>query len=226
LKFDEGAQPADEAAGFVLAGGMSSRMGRDKALVQLAGAPLVAHAVAKLREIGLNTSIAGARAEARAELSCFGAIIEDRGLGLGPLAGVCAGLAATSARYAVFLSIDLPLLPGSLPAAMLRRAWISGSAVALCSVNGFAQTFPAVVDRAALSVLESELQAGRSGCFAAFRAAATAHGSEIDVVAAEVLAQCGQVADPRGLPAAFWFLNVNTPAELERAQRLALRSVA
>ncbi len=47
-------EPADaacDASGFVLAGGQSSRMGRDKALLTFAGQPLIAHALAILREV-------------------------------------------------------------------------------------------------------------------------------------------------------------------------------
>jgi hypothetical protein len=46
-------------AGYVLAGGRSSRMGTDKALLELAGKPLIEHAVAKLRRICANVAILG-----------------------------------------------------------------------------------------------------------------------------------------------------------------------
>ena len=211
-----------DAAGFVLAGGASSRMGTDKALVKLGGRPLVEHSLATLREAGLEAAIAGARSD----LSAFGPVVDDTEPGCGPLGGVCAALASTQAGWAVFLSVDLPLAPAALLDCLLCRAETIHAAVALCSVSGFPQTFPAVVHRDALPVLREDLMAGRRGCFAAFRAAADRLSRPLDAVAAESLGQCGQVRDPRGLPAAFWFLNANSPQELERAERLHSRRIA
>jgi len=47
-------------SGYVLAGGRTRRMGRDKALIPLAGNPLVEHAVTKLRRICAEVSISAA----------------------------------------------------------------------------------------------------------------------------------------------------------------------
>ena len=55
-------RPLHRAEGFVLAGGNSNRMGHEKALIQLAGRPLVQHAVEIMRRAGLAVRIAGARA--------------------------------------------------------------------------------------------------------------------------------------------------------------------
>jgi molybdopterin-guanine dinucleotide biosynthesis protein A len=202
-----------DAIGFVLAGGRSSRMGADKALVLLDGRPLVAHSLGILREVGLETSIAGGEST----LASFAPLVEDRRSGLGPLSGICTALASTPARWSVFTSVDLPLLPSSLVTALLCHARISGRAVTAASINGFAQTFPVVLERSILPVLERELGAGRGGCFAAFQAAASSRGEPLAGLPVEALVQCGQVAHPQGLPAARWFLNVNTPEDLRRA---------
>jgi molybdopterin-guanine dinucleotide biosynthesis protein A len=208
--------PKSDAIGFVLAGGQSSRMGRDKALIEFGGRPLVAHVLDLFQEAGITAMIAGAAPSARASLETFAPVIEDASPGLGPLSGICAALSVTSARYAVFLPVDLPLLPASLLVYLLRAARITGSVVTVPSVSGFAQTFPAVLDRAALPALQSELDAQRYGCVSAFAAA----GQSVSSVAVELLAQTAEVFDPLGLPPIHWFINLNTPGDLARAEGL------
>ena len=212
----------DDVAGFVLAGGRSSRMGTDKALADFGGEPLIARAVRLLRESGVEVSIAGAHSK----LSGIAPVIEDREPDQGPLAGVCAALAATSAPWALFLSVDLPLLPVSLLEYLLRRALVAGSAVTLVSVNGFPQTFPVVLRRDLLPLLHNELTEGRRGCFAAFHAAAAHVAEAVAILPAELLAQAGQAAHRAWLPPCEWFLNVNTPEQLRRAQRLIAHPIA
>jgi molybdopterin-guanine dinucleotide biosynthesis protein A len=211
-----------DAAGFVLAGGKSARMGRDKALVQFAGKPLVAHALSILQRAGLPAAIAGAQSD----LAAFAPVVNDTEPGRGPLAGVCVALASTAARYAVFLSIDLPFLPPSLLIYLLHHARITRSAVVVPSVAGFGQTFPAVLDRAVLPALQAALERGNGGCFAAFQAAAGSLSQEVSSVGVEVLAQSGQVTHLQGLPAAHWFLNVNSADDLERAKMLRMQDIA
>lgn len=209
-----------DAVGFVLAGGQSSRMGRDKALLEFVGMPLIEHALDIFREAGIPAMIAGAAMSARASLQGFAPVVEDVSPGLGPLSGICAALSTTSARCAVFLPVDLPLLPASLLVYLLRSARITGRAVTVCSVSGFTQTFPAVLDRAAMPAVQNELDSRRYGCFSAFQAASAAAGQSISSIAVELLAQTGEVSDPLGLPPIHWFLNLNTPDDLSRAAAL------
>lgn len=211
---DSCAATEPDAVGFVLAGGRSSRMGTDKALIRLGGQPLVAHAIGILQEAGLDVSVAGGYQA----LAAFAPLVQDRRPGLGPLSGICAALASTSAQCAVFLPVDLPLLPASLVVFLLRRARTTGSAVTVPSVNGFPQTFPAVLDRAILPMLERELESGNGGCFGGFQAAAARFGEAVTVIPVEMLVQPGQIAHPTGLPPARWFLNLNTREDLLRAE--------
>ncbi len=209
-----------DAVGFVLAGGKSTRMGQDKALVQLAGRSLAERALGILRGAGLSASLAGGSPA----ITNLAPLVQDSIPGLGPLAGICAGLASTSASIAVFMPIDLPLLPPALILYLLEQANVTGEAVTLASVGGYPQTFPVVLDRSMLPVLEGEMEAGRRSCFAAFETAVETLGQDVRVIPVETLVQSGQVTHPEGLAAESWFLNVNAPEGLDRASQYLSRS--
>ncbi len=212
------------AAGFVLAGGRSSRMGSDKALVKFCGKTLLFNSVDVFYKAGLEVSIAGNRLP----LEGFVPVIPDSAIEhgrRGPLAGICAGLAATERDFAVFLPVDMPLIPASLLTFLVEYACGTDSLITLVSVNGFAQTFPAVVSRIALPSLRTRLDAGEGGCFAGFQAAASALGKDLIVLPVEMLVQAGQVSQSEGLPAVQWFHNVNTPEDLARAHAMVRRTI-
>ena len=95
-----------EVGGYVLAGGKSSRMGRDKALLELAGKPLVRHAVTKLRRVCADVQILSSDPE----LEAFAPLVRDMHPGCGPMGGMEAALGHSRHRvefifaggYAVF----------------------------------------------------------------------------------------------------------------------------
>ena len=67
-----------DAEGWVLAGGRSLRMGRDKARVELGGRPLLEHMLKKLQALGLRASVAGLREPSREWLRrCFLIAVPD-----------------------------------------------------------------------------------------------------------------------------------------------------
>lgn len=199
-------------------------MGEDKALVELAGRPLVAHAIDLLRASGMEPRIAGVRSD----LSQFAPVVADEPPDRGPLGGVVSALAQMAGEWAAFVSVDMPLMAPELVAHLAEDARRTGCAVTLAACNGFVQTFPAVLRRDALPVLRDRLEQGTGGCFAAFEAAAQGRGENLRVLPAEVLAQVGQVRDARGLRPHQWFINVNTRedlvqvcAVLNRARRIS-----
>ena len=101
--------------GFVLAGGQSSRMGQDKALLPFRGRPMVEIAVAKLRSFCAAVSIVGNRPD----LEQFAPVVFGERVGLGPGAGIAAGLQACVQPWAMFMPVDVPLVP-----AQLLRLWV------------------------------------------------------------------------------------------------------
>jgi hypothetical protein len=73
-----------------------------------------------------------------------------------------------------------------------------------------------------LPALQSELDAGNDGCFSAFRVAAAHLREPFTILTVENLVQTGYLEHPSNLPPAFWFQNVNTPADLDRARSLVV----
>ena len=203
----------EQAMGFVLAGGRSTRMGHDKALVRFGAQTFAERAVSILRAAGLEVAVAGARST----LDGYLPIIHDAAPDQGPLGGVCTALSQFKTEWSVFLPVDMPFVPPSLLACMLGNAISTGREVTLVSVSGFRQTFPAVLHRTVLPRLTNSLQSGERGCFRAFESAAEALGRPTAVLPVEMLAVSGQVAHPEGSPTARWLVNINTPGDLEDA---------
>lgn len=95
----------DRRAGFVLAGGRSSRMGRDKALLPLAGRTLVEHLAALVERAAGNVTVIAP--PERYEALGF-RVIADRVANQGPLGGVYTALSATSATWNLIVACDMP----------------------------------------------------------------------------------------------------------------------
>ena len=98
--------------GLVLAGGASSRMGEDKALVQLAGESLVARAVRRLSP-QVDRVILSAKHNYDLDID----YVRDEQNGQGPVSGILAGLEYARAQgFASLLSVavDTPFFPDDL----------------------------------------------------------------------------------------------------------------
>jgi molybdopterin-guanine dinucleotide biosynthesis protein A len=93
----------------ILAGGKSSRMGRDKAWVELNGKSLLALAVEKVRRLGVREIfISGRGGVDYAALGC--PVLHDTEPDLGPLGGIDRGLCECRSPLLLVLAVDLPLV--------------------------------------------------------------------------------------------------------------------
>jgi molybdopterin-guanine dinucleotide biosynthesis protein A len=91
---------------FILAGGKSTRMGRDKAFVEFEGRTLLARALALARSITPNVSIVGNREK----FAAYATVVEDVYRDRGPLGGIHAALLASQTDLNLMLAVDMPFV--------------------------------------------------------------------------------------------------------------------
>ena len=195
----------------MLAGGRSTRMGQDKALLQVGGRSLVELALDKLRSIGVaEPRIAGARTD----LSSLAPVVSDLHPGCGPLSGIEAALAATNKGLNLFLPVDMPLLPARFLHWMLLRAEITGALMTVPCINGWPQPLCAVYHRDLLRPITASLLGGNYKVMPVVTAAA-GQSQAVDVFDTERLTS----SDPEllcfsPLPLYRWFHNCNLPEDM------------
>lgn len=97
--------------GFVLAGGKSTRMGQDKAMLRLGNRPLVVRAIGILRPFVHEVKLL---APPNRYENLRASVVSDRWPTQGPLAAVCTGLLDSDAEWNLFLACDLPLISARL----------------------------------------------------------------------------------------------------------------
>lgn len=110
--------------GFVVAGGLSSRMGQDKALLAWRGTTLLDHALARLDAVCAEVRILCGPTERygdRGRTLVLDAA-SDGAVPSGPLAGLAAGLASAGEKAGLFLGVDLPGVPVALLEALAAAA--------------------------------------------------------------------------------------------------------
>jgi molybdenum cofactor guanylyltransferase len=193
-------QRVGNVAAFVLGGGKSSRMGNDKAFLELGGRTLVS------RALGLAASVAGrvAIVGASTKFMSLARVVEDVFPGQGPLAGIHAALSETDAAFNLMLAVDLPFLEKNFLLYLISQA-SRGSAVATVpkTQHGW-QPLCAVYRREFAATAERALRAGKNKIDPLFRQVETRMVSEQEMSSLNFSESM--------------FRNLNTPEEYRRAQ--------
>ena len=142
-------------AGYVLVGGLSTRMGRDKALLRyrdMALAELIANQVEEAA--GSVTLVGDPKRYARLGRP----VIPDLRPGRGPLGGIEAALAASAADWNVIVACDMPGITSSLLIALLEEALHSeGDCVLPLSGSRLPEPLCAVYHRRCLPAIRRAL---------------------------------------------------------------------
>lgn len=141
----------------ILAGGLSTRMGRDKARIKINGLTMLAHVRAAAMEAGLRlTGYANSR---KGELQPRVRVLrKDAVPRCGPLGGLVTALRTTRAQGVLFLACDMPLLTPVL-LRRLFRASADGKSATFTEQEGRVG-FPLLLAVNNLAAVEEQLAAG------------------------------------------------------------------
>lgn len=181
--------------GVVLAGGLSSRMGRDKALIEVDGITLLDRAIELLRPHCREVLVVGDPAK---YAPAYAAVIPDGIPGLGPLGGVVTAL--KHARYVrlVVVACDLPRLNDRL-LIHLKNGMAGDVDAVVPRHDALIEPLAAAYHRHALEAFEGNMKAGRLKM-----------SDALDAVNTHYLALApGEAGWPADL-----FRNLNTPSDL------------
>ena len=100
-----------DTEGFILVGGLSSRMGEDKSRLRLGGRSFVEIVAGALASVSSRVRVVGSRAGVESHGL---AVVRDVHEGLGALGGLHAALAGCQTPWAAVLSCDLPFVTAAL----------------------------------------------------------------------------------------------------------------
>ena len=151
------AEKLNDICAVILAGGKSSRMGSNKALLDFGGRPLIQVIADRIRSI-TDQILISSNDPSRYEFLNF-PVIPDRYRGHGPLAGLHAAMLWNTCALYIILACDLP----NLQAPFLRRltSLVKGYDAAIPRTrDGLAHPLCAVYRRTCLPAVESSLLRG------------------------------------------------------------------
>jgi molybdopterin-guanine dinucleotide biosynthesis protein A len=192
----------DDVTVFVLAGGKSTRMGKDKAFLEFKGRILLARALELAAGAGQEVRIVGNPRK----FAAFGRVIEDIYRERGPLGGIHAALKSSSTELNLMLAVDLPFVQPDflkylISVARETRAWVT-----VPRASDGLQPLCAVYRREFAKIAEQSLAQGKNKIDALF--------AEVDtkILGPEEVSEAGFSGQ--------MFRNLNTPEEFEEAANI------
>jgi len=198
----------------ILAGGLSSRFGRDKGLLQLAGKPLVRHVLDAVDNVVDDRIVVVScmeQVEKYLEVAdAHTSIIADNTNVHSPLAGALAGFEKARGEYSLLLPCDTPFALREVLSLLLELCTGRNACVPRWP-NGYAEPLQAVYrTRAAVQASNVVLRAGEFNMQAMLNRL-----QSVRYVSTLVLEQVD--------PELKTFFNINTPSDLKKAEQMLNR---
>jgi molybdopterin-guanine dinucleotide biosynthesis protein A len=191
-----------DVTGIILAGGKSSRLGRDKALVDSAGKPLIQRVADRLRAVVDDVIVVTDRP---AHFRFLGLqMTSDKYHNVGTLAGLHAGLAAMRSAYGLVVGCDMPLLNADLLRHIVSLR--DGYDVVMPQLGEYYEPLHALYSVRCLPCIERAIEAGQR------RMLSACAGMRVRYVRDDEIA----TYDPHHLS----FFNVNDDQDLARMDAL------
>jgi molybdopterin-guanine dinucleotide biosynthesis protein A len=178
-------------------------MGRQKALLNFGGEPLILRQVRLVQSAGVPVQVVGLP-ELYRQFGLEG--IADEEPGLGPLGGIATALAHSRCDWNLIVAVDLPNVTAAWLRALLGRAFDSGADALLPRSEGGLEPLCAAYHRRCLEPIRGALARGVRKVTDGLAGPPPCRIEEI-----------GPEEWIRFAPGGKLFENINTPAEYERA---------
>jgi len=194
-------QAVSDVTAFILAGGRSSRMGQDKAFLELAGRTLLDRALDLAASVAPEVRVVGDQTK----FLHVGRTIEDVFPGRGPLGGIHAALTKSQTELNLVIAVDLPFLEPRFLSYLLSQASQTTTLATVPRTGDGWQPLCAVYRQDFAPVAEQSLRKKRNKIDALFKLVETREIGDVE------LRRMG-FADRM-------FRNLNTPEDLQAAER-------
>jgi molybdopterin-guanine dinucleotide biosynthesis protein A len=199
---------------IVLAGGRSSRLGREKHAEVIAGKSLIERAISSVSRLSLEILIVISQKQARSSLSLYtypeAKTVVDLYPGKGSIVGIFTGLVHSSCFLNLVVACDMPFLNLDLLRYMIGLT--PGFDVVIPRIGSQMEPLHAVYSKNCLRPMEDLIKQGN------FKVTAFFDSVKVRYVDKDELDRF----DPERLS----FFNINTRTDLEKARRLAAKQAA
>jgi molybdopterin-guanine dinucleotide biosynthesis protein A len=198
----EKAMPVSPISAVILAGGHSTRLGRNKAFLKVNGQPLIERIIDRLAQVSDEIIIVTNDVERYEHLEAT--VVADMYPGKAALGGIHSGLQTASHFHSLVVGCDMPFL--NVPLLRYMQGLTAGHDVVIPRVAQYVEALHAIYAKSCLPHIERQLEVGELQIMGLFSTVRVAYVEQEEI----------EVFDPEHLS----FFNINSQADLEKAREI------